>query len=89
MKEYRQFILEILSAINIKNPDIQQKMKDAMANHDSATVLSLFKQYAGKAKPAKFKDGDTYFDYFGHSKKPKHLGPASLDKVNKKHKKVA
>lgn len=58
MKSFNQlleFLIEELSAINITNPDIQQKMKDAMANHDSATVLSLFKQYAGKANPLNLK----------------------------------
>jgi len=57
MKTFSQlleYLLEELSSINITNPEIQQKMKDAMANHDSATFLSLFKKYAGKAKPAKW-----------------------------------
>lgn len=57
MKTFSQlleYLLEELSSINIKNPEIQQKMKDALSKHDSATFLSLFKQYAGKAKPAKW-----------------------------------
>lgn len=78
MKTFSQlleYLLEELSSINITNPEIQQKMKDALGKHDSATFLSLFKQYAGKAKPAKWKSGPNPYGKMGEK-----------DKSNNKHK---
>lgn len=84
MKTFRQFILEILSGINIKDPEVLQQMRDASLHGHPDELLRLYKLHAGKTKPAKFKDGDKYFDDFGHAKKAKHLGPASLEKAGKK-----
>lgn len=86
MKTFRQFILEILSGINIKDPEVLQQMRDASLHGHPDELLRLYKLHAGKTKPAVWKDNDKYFDDFGHTKKPKHLGPESLDKVDKKHK---
>lgn len=84
MKTYFQFLMEVLSGINITDPQVQQRMKDLLNAGKPKEFLELYKQHAGHAKPAHWKDGDKYFDEFGHAKKSKHLGPASLDKKPKK-----
>lgn len=85
MKTFKEFILEILSGINIKDPVILQQMRDANLNGRPDELLRLYKLHAGKAKPAKFKDHDSFYDDFGRGKKTKHKSSSIIDKIDKKH----
>ena len=86
MKTFRQYILEILSGINIKDPVVLQQMRDASLRGHPDELLRLYKLHAGKAKPAVWKDPDKYFDDFGSTKKTKHHSTSIIDKVDKKDK---
>lgn len=73
MKTYKEFILEISSAINIP-PEAREAFKQHLMNGNPKEILNLFRQYNPKKDEVKWKTGD--YKLGGHKKsyyKPKPI----------------